>query len=83
MQKCNNDDGDDKDYDVDLSHIWHFFEFFDACIGKHVLGKIMKDGFGPERLRFAKTLLGAKIWLKIWKRHNFHNLGLKYINMGV
>ena len=43
----------------------------------------MKDGFGPERLRFAKTLLGAKIWLKIWKRHNFYNLVLKYINMGV
>ena len=67
----------------DLSHIRHFFEFLDACIGKHGLGKIMKVGFGPERLRFAKTLLGAKIWLKIWKRHNFHNLDLKYINMSV
>ena len=43
----------------------------------------MNDGLGPERLCLAQTLLGAKMLLKILMRHNFHNLVLKYINMGV
>ena len=43
----------------------------------------MNDGLGPERLCLAQTLLGAKMLSKILIRHNFHNLALKYINMGV
>ena len=40
----------------DLSHLRHFFEFFDAYKGKHVLREIMKDGLGVAEVCFTQTL---------------------------
>ena len=46
---------------IDLSHLRHFFEFFDAYKGKHVLREIMKDGLGAAEMRVTQILLGANL----------------------
>ena len=42
----------------------------------------MRGCISVDWLRLTKTLLGAKIWLRHRKCHNFYNSAFKYINMG-